>query len=88
MSSGEPAAGGEPLALTVMRVALTVSREYGFALAGGQALIAHGLIDRPTEDIDLFARWRPNHTGAEQVEVGPGRGAAGVADGPWRLPVP
>jgi Nucleotidyl transferase AbiEii toxin, Type IV TA system len=27
---------------------------YGFALGGGNALIAHGVIDRPTEDIDLF----------------------------------
>lgn len=38
----------------VARLALTVACEHGFALAGGHALIAHGIIDRPTEDIDLF----------------------------------
>ncbi len=27
---------------------------YGFARGGGNALIAHGVIDRPNEDIDLF----------------------------------
>lgn len=24
------------------------------ALGGGQALVAHGIVDRPTEDVDLF----------------------------------
>jgi hypothetical protein len=28
---------------------------HGFALGGGNALIAHGVIERPTEDIDLFS---------------------------------
>src|SRR5579864_259496 len=35
-------------------VALRAAARYGFALGGGNALIAHGVIDRPTEDIDLF----------------------------------
>jgi len=35
-------------------VALRVSTRYGFALGGGNALIAHGLITRPTQDVDLF----------------------------------
>jgi hypothetical protein len=38
----------------VARLALAVAGEHGFALAGGNALIAHGIIDRPTNDIDLF----------------------------------
>lgn len=38
----------------VARIALAAAGGHGFALAGGQALIAHGLINRPTEDIDLF----------------------------------
>jgi hypothetical protein len=38
----------------VARVALAVAGRYGFALAGGLALIAHGVVDRPTEDVDLF----------------------------------
>jgi hypothetical protein len=35
-------------------VALRAAARYGFALGGGNALIAHGVIDRPTEDVDLF----------------------------------
>jgi hypothetical protein len=38
----------------VAAVALRAAAPYGFALAGGNALIAHGIIDRPTEDVDLF----------------------------------
>ncbi|MDG4766170.1 nucleotidyl transferase AbiEii/AbiGii toxin family protein [Solwaraspora sp. WMMD406] len=38
----------------VARLALAVARRHGFALAGGHALIAHGVVDRPTEDVDLF----------------------------------
>jgi hypothetical protein len=35
-------------------VALSAAARHGFALGGGNALIAHGVIDRPTEDVDLF----------------------------------
>ncbi|MBC8993132.1 nucleotidyl transferase AbiEii/AbiGii toxin family protein [Micromonospora chalcea] len=35
-------------------MALAVAGRHGFALAGGQALIAHGIGARPTEDVDLF----------------------------------
>jgi hypothetical protein len=38
----------------VARVALGAAAEHGFALGGGNALIAHGIISRPTEDVDLF----------------------------------
>ena len=39
-------------------VGLDVLGEYGFALAGGYALQAHQLVDRMSEDIDLFTdRW-------------------------------
>jgi hypothetical protein len=38
----------------VTRLALGATSPYGFALAGGQALIAHGVVSRPTKDIDLF----------------------------------
>jgi hypothetical protein len=38
----------------VAAVALRAGARYGFALGGGNALIAHGVIDRPTEDVDLF----------------------------------
>lgn len=36
-------------------VALRVIGAQGFALAGAGALIAHGLVVRPTEDVDLFS---------------------------------
>jgi hypothetical protein len=29
----------------------------GFALAGGYAVQAHGILHRPSEDIDLFTAW-------------------------------
>jgi hypothetical protein len=39
----------------VATIALRVAARYGFALAGGNALMAYGVIDRPTEDVDLFS---------------------------------
>src|ERR1700680_203699 len=36
-------------------IALRAAAGHGFALAGGNALIAHGIIDRPTDDVDLFS---------------------------------
>jgi Nucleotidyl transferase AbiEii toxin, Type IV TA system len=39
---------------TVAEIALRAAAQHGFALAGGNALIVHGLIDRETQDVDLF----------------------------------
>lgn len=44
--------------------ALAAISGQGFALAGAGALIAHGLVDRSTEDLDLFS---PLPGGASQV---------------------
>jgi hypothetical protein len=38
----------------VAAVALAAAAEHGFALGGGNALLAHGVISRPTQDVDLF----------------------------------
>jgi hypothetical protein len=38
----------------VAAVALAVAAGHGFALGGGNALLAHGVISRPTQDVDLF----------------------------------
>lgn len=38
----------------VAAIALGAAARHGFALGGGNALIAHGIIDRLTEDVDLF----------------------------------
>ncbi|MCO4256447.1 nucleotidyl transferase AbiEii/AbiGii toxin family protein [Pseudarthrobacter cellobiosi] len=43
------------------KLALSVLAADGFILAGGQALIEHGITQRPSEDIDLFALHR-RHT--------------------------
>lgn len=47
-------AGAHRYQLEVARIALAAASRYGFALAGGQALIAHGIVSRSTVDIDLF----------------------------------
>jgi hypothetical protein len=39
----------------VARGALAMAERYGFALGGGLAWVTHGLVNRPTEDVDLFA---------------------------------
>ena len=38
----------------VAAVALAAAAQHGFALGGGNALLAHGLTTRPTQDVDLF----------------------------------
>jgi len=39
----------------VAAIALRAAAAYGFALGGGNALIAHGIIDRSTLDVDVFS---------------------------------
>jgi hypothetical protein len=59
------AGGGlTPLQEAVARTALASAAGFEFALAGAGALIAHGLIARPTHDLDLFS---PREGGAGQV---------------------
>jgi hypothetical protein len=38
----------------VAALALRAAAQHGFALGGGNALIAHGVVDRPTQDVDVF----------------------------------
>ncbi len=44
----------DPFQARVAQVALQAAAGPKFALAGGNALIAHGLLTRPTQDVDLF----------------------------------
>jgi hypothetical protein len=44
-----------PLHGQVAAVALRAAGRHGFALGGGNALMAHGIIDRPTQDVDVFS---------------------------------
>ncbi|HEY1644534.1 MAG TPA: nucleotidyl transferase AbiEii/AbiGii toxin family protein [Streptosporangiaceae bacterium] len=39
----------------VATIALSVAARRGFALGGGNALMAHGVIDRMTQDVDVFS---------------------------------
>jgi hypothetical protein len=52
---------------SVARVALRAASDHGFALAGGNALVAHGIISRPTHDVDLFTA----EPGAVDAAAGP-----------------
>jgi hypothetical protein len=38
----------------VATIALRAAAPHGFALGGGNALIAHGITERPTQDVDVF----------------------------------
>lgn len=48
----------EPLHRLLAEIGLRAGGPFGFALAGGHAIAAHGIIDRPSEDVDLFADWQ------------------------------
>src|SRR5688572_27310330 len=43
-----------PFLAEISQVALAVAHRHGFALGGGNALVLHGVVDRPTDDVDLF----------------------------------
>ena len=61
----------DPRHATITRIALSVAGEYGFALAGGYAISAHGMGNRPSGDVDLFPDWqrRADFPGAVDVVV-------------------
>jgi hypothetical protein len=44
----------DPFYRDVARVALAVAGKHGFVLGGGVAWLVNGLVQRPTEDVDLF----------------------------------
>jgi hypothetical protein len=39
----------------VAAIALCAAAPHGFALGGGNALLAHGITERPTQDVDVFS---------------------------------
>jgi len=47
----------DPFHQRLATIGLTAADRYGFALAGGYAVQAAGLIGRPSEDVDLFTAW-------------------------------
>ncbi|MDT7708819.1 MAG: hypothetical protein QOG20_4426 [Pseudonocardiales bacterium] len=44
----------DPLQGLIVRTASTLPEAHTIALAGGGAMIAHGFVDRATQDVDLF----------------------------------
>jgi hypothetical protein len=48
----------DPFHERLARVALEAAGSYGFALAGGYAIRAHGFLSRMSADVDLFASSR------------------------------
>jgi hypothetical protein len=59
----------EPVHLRLAEIGLQVAGQYGFALAGGYAVQAHGILHRPSEDIDLFTAWDRRGDFAAAVEA-------------------
>lgn len=47
----------DPFHERLARTGLAAAQQYGFALAGGYAVQAAGLLERPSEDVDLFTAW-------------------------------
>jgi hypothetical protein len=48
----------EPRHERIARIALVAGARYGLALAGGYAVAAHGMGNRPSGDVDLFTSWQ------------------------------
>jgi hypothetical protein len=48
----------DPFHERLARVALAAAEPYGFALAGGYAVQAHGFLVRPSADADIFTTAR------------------------------
>jgi len=59
----------DPFHERLARVALHAAASYGFALAGGYAVQAHGFLDRPSADVDLFAEAGAQFDFPEAVDV-------------------
>jgi hypothetical protein len=59
----------DPGLLKLAEIGLRVAGRYGFALAGGYAVQAHGILDRPSEDIDLFTAWERRGEFAAAVDA-------------------
>jgi len=57
-------------------IGLRVAARYGFALAGGYAVQVHGILDRPSEDVDLLPRGSAETSSSGRHHIGAGRRGA------------
>lgn len=60
--------GLNELQVEVLRLFFSLPESQGFVLAGGAGLVAVGLSDRPTEDVDLFSATASIHRAADALE--------------------
>lgn len=93
-SAGEPPAEPpvapaalDPYQADVARIALAASSDVGFALAGGNALVAHGVLHRLTQDVDLFSPV-PGAAGRIVDDVSAALERAGTRWRGWTSPPP
>jgi nucleotidyltransferase AbiEii toxin of type IV toxin-antitoxin system len=72
----------DPSHLRLAEIGLRVAGRYGFALAGGYAVQAHGILERPSEDVDLFTDWerRGDFAAAVEAVVGGYRAAGYIVE--------
>ncbi|MGC4745815.1 nucleotidyl transferase AbiEii/AbiGii toxin family protein [Micromonospora sp. DT201] len=54
--------------IKITRIALTAAGRFGFALAGGYAVSAHGMGARLSGDVDLFTAWSLRASFSEAVD--------------------
>jgi hypothetical protein len=59
----------EPRHTKITRIALEVAGKYGFALAGGYAVSAHGMGARLSGDVDLFTDWNAREDFPDAVDA-------------------
>ncbi|MEU8422576.1 nucleotidyl transferase AbiEii/AbiGii toxin family protein [Micromonospora sp. NPDC048835] len=57
-----------PSHIKITRVALAAAGRFGFALAGGYAVRAHGMGNRLSGDVDLFTAWHLRASFPEAVD--------------------
>lgn len=59
----------DPRHTRITQIALEVAAGYGFALAGGYAVSAHGMGQRLSGDVDLFTDWQRRGDFSSAVET-------------------
>jgi hypothetical protein len=59
----------DPFHERLARIALDAAASYGFALAGGYAIQAHGFLNRMSSDVDIFASSRADVDFAQAVDA-------------------
>jgi hypothetical protein len=84
-----PYSGGlvvDPFHERLAIIGLAAAERYGFALAGGYAVQAAGLLERPSEDVDLFTAWerRGDFDAALDATIAGYRAAGFVVETPRR----